>query len=194
MTLSLFDDLETTATESRADSSPTEISAEDAFGLIGKESLGRSLDSVFEQMVIAENRIEEFEAQCPDVEEEIHEAFSVLCPSGLVQQVPAPVYRAHADELLGRIVEAGSLEDAGTKVATDAECLMAISEASLRSPLPREATWAFVYLMESVFENPEEQIGSDVPLPSPSSEWDAQQRDQEIQEIRSKVTAALDRA
>jgi len=197
MTLSLFDD---TTTPDQAMERPTEssdmcagMSAEDMFGLVGEESLGRALDSVFEQMEIAEKRIEEFKTRRPDLQEEIHEAFSVLRPSELVQQVPEPVYRAHADELLGRIVEAGSVEDAGTEVATDAECLVAISEASLRSPLPREATWAFVYLMESVFENPKEQIGSDVPLPSPSGGWDTEQRDREIREIRSKVTRALER-
>jgi len=198
MTLSLFDDA-TTPNETME--RPTEssgvcagMSAENMFGLIGEDSLGRALDSVFEQMEIAEKRIEEFKTRHPDLQEEIHEAFSVLRPSELVQQTPAPVYRTHADELLDRIVEAGSVEDAGTEVATDAECLVAISEASLRSPLPREATWAFVHLMESVFENPEEQIGSDVPLPSPSSEWDTEQRDREIREIRSKVTPILDRA
>jgi len=197
MTLPLFDDA-TTSDETME--RPTEssgvcasMSAEDVFGFIGEESLGRALDSVFEQMEIAEKRIEVFKTRHPNLQNEIHDAFSVLRPSELVQKTSAPVYRAHADELLGRIVEAGSPEDAGTEVATNAECLVAISEASLRSPLPREATWAFVHLMESVFDNPEEQIGSDVPLPSPSSEWDTEQRDREIREIRSKVTRGLDR-
>ena len=198
MTLSLFDD---TPTPDKTMGRPTEssgtcagMSAENMFGIVGEESLGRALDSVFEQMEIAETRIEEFKTRHPGLQKEIHDAFSVLRPSELVQKTPTPVYRAHADELLRRIVEAGSVEDAGTEVATDAECLVAISEASLRSPLPREATWAFVYLMESVFENPEEKIGSDVPLPSPSSEWDTEQRNREIREIRSKVTPVLDRA
>lgn len=194
MTLFLFDDATTSDETMEHPTESAGMSAEDMFGLIGEEFFGRALGSVFEQMEIAETRIEEFKTRHSDLQDEIHEAFSVLRPSELVQQTPAPVYRAHADELLRRIVEAGSVEGAGTEVATDAECLIAISEASLQSPLPREATWAFAYLMESVFENPEEQIGSDVPLPSPSSEWETEQRDREIREIRSKVTPSLDRA
>jgi len=197
MTLPLFDDATTPNKTMERPTGSSDVCAgmcaEDMFGLVGEKSLGRALDSVFEQMKIAEKRIEEFKTKRPDLQEEIHDAFSVLRPSELVQQTPAPVYRTHADELLHRIVEAGSVEDAGTEVATDAECLIAISEASLRSPLPREVTWAFVHLMESVFENPEEQIGSDVPLPSPSGGWETQQRDREIREIRSKVTLALER-
>jgi len=174
-------------------------SAQKLFGFFGDEPVGRAIDDAFGKMEVAEEMIDTFQDRHPERADAIDDSFWILKPGSLLTGVPEAVYRGHVRELLTRVsmTEADTEADAqATAVATDAECLMALSETSLQTPLPRKAKWAFAALIESVFPDgaaPLEDMLEDGGLPTPSSEWETRQRDRQISDIRATVTESLDR-
>lgn len=109
------------------------------FDQIGAGSLLGTLQTVFDQMAIAEREIERYTARFQGNRVDIQRAFVQL---RWILKIPVPeaVYRSHVRELLTRVANDQSLMR-GTK----AEVLMLLSEASLVAPLgPRRAA---LYLM-----------------------------------------------
>lgn len=109
------------------------------FDQIGAGSLLGTLQTVFDQMAIAELEIKRYTARFQGNRVDIQRAF-VQLRWILNTPVPEGVYRSHVRELLTRVVNDQSLMR-GTK----AEVLMLLSETSLVAPLgPRRAA---LYLM-----------------------------------------------
>jgi hypothetical protein len=168
-------------------------SGEQIFGLLGDAGFGRVLDRTFEMIRLAEEEIDRYKEEYPDVRNEIDDAFPMLRPNDLLLETHEEVYRSHAAELLTRIGEAGSIEAATTETATDAECLVAMKEASLSAPLPRRAFHAYGMLMERTFLSMEEVVGEGVTPPSPSNDFEQGEAEKLIGKVRREVTRNLDR-
>jgi hypothetical protein len=203
MTLELDFDRNEAATSDEPEYHPEDISpslsgdgapsGEQIFGLLGEASFGRVLDRTFRMINLAEEEIDRYRKEYPGAGKEIDNAFPILRPNDLLLETCEEVYRSHAAELLTRIGEAGSLEAATTETATDAECLLAMKEASLSAPLPRRAFHAYGMLMERTFLSMEQVVGEDVTPPSPANDFEQEQAEKLIGEVRREVTRNLDR-
>ena len=93
--------------------------------------------SVFRLIEIAEEEIAAFTRQLP------RDAFTRLCPPASMQRMTPDVYRSHVRERLQQLAD-------GKLLATHAECVMMLSEMSLRSPLRREYTVAYWIAFQEV--------------------------------------------
>jgi hypothetical protein len=127
-----------------------------AFAAVGAESLGAALTDIFDLMQYAEEEIEAMAQARPEAAQRIRtEGFRYIAwhPG---TQVTEAVYRAHARELLERLVEGLDL-----RPGTRAECLMAMSGASQRAPLNATATRLALDLFQQVFG----ELAGDEPLP-----------------------------
>lgn len=120
-------------------------SLEALFEEIGAGALFGTLQSVFDQMAIAEAEIKRFTARFPGNHVDIRRAFVQL---RWMLKVPVPeiVYRAHVRELLTRVVNDQSLMR-GTK----AEVLMCLSEASQIAPLGSRKVALYLKLFDELY-------------------------------------------
>lgn len=120
-------------------------SLETLFEEIGAGWLLGTLQSVFDQMAIAEQEIKHFMAHFPGNHVDIQRAFVQL---RWLLKVPVPevVYRAHVRELLTRVVNDQSLMR-GTK----AEVLMLLSAASQVAPLGTRKIALYLKLFDELY-------------------------------------------
>jgi hypothetical protein len=108
---------------------------EKILGLLG--ATGARIARVFTLMGIAEEEI----ARAGQFEGD----FLLLEPPGTMSDFVPDVYRAHCRELLARRAAGRPLD-----LATDAEILCALSDASLRFPLNRNAGAAYVIVFRKI--------------------------------------------
>lgn len=104
-----------------------------------------AIEECFQRMEIAEEAINRFADDYPERRDEINRAFGSLCWQ-LPVRASDRVFRAHVEELLQRVVDRASLEE-----ATRAEVLMLLSEGSLIAPLGPQRAALFVALFEEVW-------------------------------------------
>lgn len=108
---------------------------------------GNALLAAFDRMRIAEEEIAAAKRRCPRKRKTIHGAFEFLCASHL-GRFSDDVYRAHAREIIGRIMRGDPLEP-----GTDAEVLVLLSEQSLVAPLAADYAHAMSFVFHRVFPN-----------------------------------------
>ena len=114
---------------------------ETIISLIGIPGLG----DVFRAMDIAEEVIAYYKHKYPEKKEEIHDAFQYLCLRG----IPLTLYRAHARELLDRIVN----KDLPLENFTDAEICWKLNQISTRVPLNMTGTHLYAWLFSRCVDN-----------------------------------------
>jgi hypothetical protein len=107
-----------------------------------------TISGIFKRMDIAEEEIEAAQERHPEKADLLWECFAMCKPPELLGDKSDSLYRAHCRELLERVV-------AGEDVAepTDAELMAAFSVVSLATPLTDAATFAYVQLFQSVFDD-----------------------------------------
>lgn len=105
-----------------------------------------SIASVFELMRIAEDELDAYRTQHGA---EPAGGFKLLCPPAGMSQLDHRVYRAHVRELLGRVKKLADDPRAivDTRLATNAECLVALLQAATTAP-PRAL---YAGLIEKLF-------------------------------------------
>lgn len=91
---------------------------------------------------VAEEEINAAVASHPEKTNELRAAFQEYLFPGELANFSADVYRSHAKEILGRVARGEDVTP-----GTDAECLVALSLASLKAPLAS----GHLAAMESVF-------------------------------------------
>lgn len=96
--------------------------------------MGGDLVSLFEQMAVAEEEIEQAKARWPEHSERLHACFTLLQPSALLRGKDLDVYRHHCRELLERVARG-----ADTRPGTIAEVLCGLMGAATRAPLTTDA-------------------------------------------------------
>lgn len=114
-------------------------------------TVGRVLDLV----AVAEEEIANATKEHPEKAKELRAAFHEHLFPGELANFSADVYRSHAREVLGRVAR-------GEDVApgTDAECLVALSLASLKAPLASGHLAAMERVFASVYPDKQgENIG-----------------------------------
>lgn len=122
--------------------------------VLGSDLLS-AMDSAFECMVIAEEEIERAQELSPDADERLYNSFLALAPVGMTRHA-ASVYRHHARQLLELIATHGhgphptTAEDA-LRQPTDAEILLAMSEASKEHMPSRDGCCLMDRIMTDVF-------------------------------------------
>ena len=89
----------------------------------------RVVANAFKHMKIAEGEIAAAKHRYPNMVEQLHNSFKLLCPPETFAKYTGELYRAHAKELLQRIARGKDLS-----LATRAELCIALSEASLLTP------------------------------------------------------------
>jgi len=199
MTMTLFDtDSDPSPPDTEPDNTTPEegddtpkFTARDVFSIVGEEGLGITMDRLFNKMEIAEKRISFYMNKHPEIADEIDNSFPYLCPTDPLQRKREEVYVSHINELLERIVGSGSLEDAPLQLATKAECLVTISEASMATPLPRDAYHAFVMLVGDVLP---EESPINVDGQSARTEYEQDRAERVFHDVRRKVSKAIDRS
>ena len=100
-----------------------------ALSFVMGDSFVSDLRSIFFDMEIAEEEIAKGIKLHPDKEEKINGCFLALKPPILFEDYSRRVYRVHCAELVERAALGQKLDP-----ATDAECMVLISQASLQAP------------------------------------------------------------
>lgn len=108
---------------------------------------GNAIAAAFARMRIAEEEIDAAKKRWPRRRAAIHDAFRFLCASHL-GRFSDEVYRAHAREIIGRVMRSEPLEP-----GTDAEILVMLSEQSLVAPLASDYAHAMSVVFHRVFPN-----------------------------------------
>jgi hypothetical protein len=121
-------------------------------GFIAPDILGAA-EFAFRCMEIAEEEIAFARARYPLFEKGINSAFRVLCPPDSLRSVSSEVYRHHCCELLERVTR-----NADMHLGTDAECLCALSEASIAALPNRRASLLYWRLFNRVLPLDAERI------------------------------------
>lgn len=103
--------------------------------------------------------------------------FLALCPTGAIKRMSDEVYRSHARELIKRAKAKQKLAP-----ATDAECLAALSETSLKAPLTQSAAACAEWLFARVL--PGHGLGK-----GPSETWSGQV-EEDVAVMRKKLAVA----
>ena len=106
-----------------------------------------SVQSIFRQLELAEHLVREFSAEYPQHRARLSAAFVHLRWTG-GSEAPTALIEAHVRELLRRIID-----DRPLQLGTRAEVLKALSDISLRAPLPPEAFTAFETLFREIWGN-----------------------------------------
>ncbi len=145
--------------------------------VIDPNDVAGAIGRAFDRMGIAEEEIEAAKKKWPDKKAEIHAAFGALAPGELSRYGSDRLYRAHARELLERVAKGERLE-----LGTDAECLAALSLASLKAPLASGHVAAMEKAFASVF--PKNALGPNVGRESYPGNVD-----EILTEIRKKIAS-----
>lgn len=119
----------------------------DLTGLI-RDMGGPDLDRIFGHMEIAEREITRGTELYRQYANKIWDAFMMLQPDDYMSRLDNQIYRAHCRELIDRIGHGASKDT--MELGTDAEALIAFSEASLAAPLTSDGTYAFLRLFRKV--------------------------------------------
>ena len=115
------------------------------FQAIGAGSLLGTVQSVFDQMAIAELEIKRYTVRFPGNSVDIGRSF-VQLRWVLKTPIPEVVYRSHVRELLTRVVNDQSLMR-----GTRAEVLMLLSEASQLAPLCSRRVALYLKLFDELY-------------------------------------------
>lgn len=104
---------------------------------------------VFNMMEIAEEAIEEKKKEYPDYTNKVDNAFKHLCPSDVFHRFTSNerLYKKHCEEIIDRIIFSPKL----LKYGTDAECLAALSIASLATPPSADYSHVYFLLFKKLF-------------------------------------------
>jgi len=113
--------------------------------LFEERDVMRSVSRAFDLMKIAEEEISAAERAAPRAKKKIHGAFRYMHSKYLVRYGDG-VYRAHAREIIARVKRGADLSP-----GTDAECLAALSEMSLRAPPSADFALAMATVFRAVF-------------------------------------------
>lgn len=108
--------------------------------------LAGTIGRAFDLMETAEEEIAAAMRRHPEKAEQLNAAFHLLCPPDLLCEAPELLYGFHAGELLERVASG-----ADTRPGTDAECLWALCQLSLRAPLQHDWCVAYFRLFERLF-------------------------------------------
>ena len=121
-------------------------------GFIAPDILGAA-EFAFRCMEIAEEEIAFARARYPVFEKQINAAFRFLCPPDSLRSVSSEVYRHHCCELLERVARKADM-----RLGTDAECLCALSQASMAALPNRNASLLYWRLFNRVLPLDAERI------------------------------------
>lgn len=141
--------------------------------------LSNAIEECFQRMEIAEEAIQRFTDDHPERRDEINRAFGALCWQ-LPVRAHDRVFRAHVEELLQRVVDRASLEE-----ATRAEVLMLLSEGSLIAPLGPQRAALFVTLFKEVWGEAA-PLGGEVVINEPWKGASAELLDELRRKFRAK--------
>lgn len=114
--------------------------------------LAPRIASTFNAMEWAEVEIAAAKLRHPDKTDIIHDTFKHLCPSPILHPRNEFTYRAHAREIIERVINGEDLAP-----ATDAELCCVFCEGSLKAPLQSDYVLAYEQLMK--------HVASDLELP-----------------------------
>ena len=117
------------------------------------KALASTAARVFELVKVAEEELEAAKKRHPGKAPEVHRAFRLIEPGGLLW-LDDEVFRAHARELIQRVVDGKD-----TRLGTRAEVIAALSEASLRAPLPRDETELMAKIATRIFPEKKKEFG-----------------------------------
>ena len=126
-----------------------------------------TISGIFKRMDIAEQEIAAAQERHPEKAGLLWECFALCKPPSLLDGKADVMYRAHCRELLERVATGEDVAE-----PTDAELTAAFSVVSLVTPLTDAATFAYVQLFQSVFD--------DIPP--------------DLAEVMYKITSGLDMA
>jgi len=105
------------------------VDIDEALHEIGLPSIA---GSIFEQMEIAEEEINQAKVENPGKENELFNAFTLLRPA--IPRMTDPLYHLHCKEILKRVALGGD-----TRPPTKAERLQFLMDASLKAPPKNDA-------------------------------------------------------
>ena len=180
--LSLFFDAPSVASEfSEGQSEPlcTTQTTRALYELLGP--FGHRLQGIFHRMQLAEGVIEDMKRLNPRHADRIHNAFSILYGTPVLEEAPERLYIAHCQELIHRIVE-----EEDTRTATMAELIAAIRGVSLITPLKRHVIYLYWELFQLLFPGEASSLfGNDDPILA--DEWDRRQ----AEELRAGLSVQL---
>lgn len=104
-----------------------------------------AIGALLRHMDIDEDEIAKAQARHPGREKIIWRGFRLLYPNAYLHGAPEPVYRHHCAELLDRVAQGFD-----TTLGTDAEVMMGLSAASLKSPLKHTAAVLYARLFRAI--------------------------------------------
>jgi hypothetical protein len=107
-----------------------------------------TISGIFKCMDIAEQEIAAAQERHPEKAGLLWECFALCKPPSLLDGKADVMYRAHCRELLERVATGEDVAE-----PTDAELMAAFSVVSLATPLTDAATFAYVQLFQSVFDD-----------------------------------------
>lgn len=108
-------------------------------------------------------------------------AFGAMCPSPILRG-KVELYLAHAMELCARVKR--GVRGPGLEPGTDAECLAAYSEQSLRAPLNRQGQACYEALFHKLFPKAARALQPEGPTPET---WPGQVAE-DVAQLRRKLT------
>jgi hypothetical protein len=107
-----------------------------------------TISGIFKRMDIAEQEIAAAQERYPEKADLLWECFAMCKPPDLLDGKADVMYRAHCRELLERVAEGEDVAE-----PTNAELMAAFSLVSPATPLTDAATFAYVQLFRSVFDD-----------------------------------------
>ena len=113
-----------------------------------------AIDSIFNQMSVAEEEIQKGQWRWPKNRDMVWGVFSALMTTDPIREFPERLYRAHCAELIDRVGALGPVaknKRIDLSLATDAELCGACSTASMKGSLSQEAQLTYVNAFERIF-------------------------------------------
>ena len=113
-------------------------------------ALGSNIGGLFECMEIAEDEIAKTQLNHPDKAGDIWNSFTILTPSPILEPRTPGIYRAHAQEMLQRVVN-GQTKKNELETATAAELCCVFCQTSQLHGLQSDAVVAYQKVFKQVF-------------------------------------------
>ena len=149
--------------------------------LLGSSTMG-VISGAFRRMEIAEDEIAAAKTRWPLQAHGLHQAFRILVPSSLIQELSDDVYRSHCRQLLERVAAGASERD--LDAPTRAELCGAFAALSLAAPLSHDYTAAYRQVLEEALPGAVTALD----LPAIRESWDGR-TEEVLSAVRRKIAA-----